>query len=245
MALSAWGSFWCFFLNAVSFLPIIFVLGRITKRQQLHEGGGGIVARLREGFRYVRAEPLLMLLLATAGACSLFGYPYLQLMPVLARRLFADEAAGNGYLFGAVGAGALLGALTLSMYTPRRMLATIAATGIASGACLAVVGFAGRPAIAIPLLVVTGVGLVTTIALCNTMIQQRTPDAMRGRVMSMYTFTWFASVPFGNLVAGTLAERQGMATALLVLGGGLVATGMAVMVASSGLRLAWDATPER
>ena len=236
IALSAWGAFACFFINAISFLPVIFVLGRTKKRQQLHDGTVPMLERLAEGFAYVRRDRIILLLLFAAAAGSLFGYPYMALMPVLARAQFADDAAGNGYLFGAIGAGALLGALALSMYTPRRKLPPIVGTLAMFGAALACVPFAaGRTPLVLALLVLCGAGMVVSLALTNTVVQQRTPDAMRGRVMSMYTFSWFAVTPFGNLMAGTLAEQRGINTALLVLGCALLVT--ATVVTICGARL--------
>jgi hypothetical protein len=219
----------------LSFLPLIFVLGRTTKRQQHDEQAGEIFARLREGLRYVRQDRLVLLLLCAAAAGSLFGYPYFALMPVLARKLFLDDAAGNGYLIGAVGAGALVAALTLSMVTPKRMLRMIILTTALFGLALGAVGFVDDRRAVMGFLVLCGVGMVTSLALCNTLIQQRTPDAMRGRVMSMYTFTWFAFTPFGNLMAGILAEQRGIGLTFVVLGAGLVIT--AIGVASFGLRM--------
>ena len=222
--LASWGTFWCFFLNAISFLPVIFILGRTTKRQQHDEQSGDMLARLREGFRYVRNDKLVLLLLAAAAAGSLFGYPYFALMPVLARKLFVDDAVGNGYLIGSVGAGALLGALALSMRTPRRMLRMIVLTTALFGLALAGVGSANNRHVVMVLLFFCGIGMVTSLALCNTLIQQRTSYEMRGRVMSMYTLTWFACTPFGNLMAGWLAEQRGIAVTMMVLGGGLLLT---------------------
>ena len=236
ITLATLGTFWCFFLNAVSFLPLIFILGRTKKRQQSHEGAGTILARLQEGLRYVRDDRMLLLLLGAAAAGSLFGYPYFALMPVLARRLFTNDAAGNGYLIGAIGAGALLAALTLSMITPRRMLRVMVAATALFGVALIAVGFAEDSRVVMALLVFCGIGMVTSLALCNMLVQARTPDSLRGRVMSMFTFCWFAFTPFGNLMAGLLAEQRGIAPTLWFLGGALLLT--AVGVAGGGWRLA-------
>ena len=69
--MSAWGSFWCFFLNAVSFLPLIFILGRIRKRQQEHQRPSAILGGLAEGLRYVREERVVLLLLASIFAAPI------------------------------------------------------------------------------------------------------------------------------------------------------------------------------
>lgn len=231
VALTAWGSAWCFFINAISFLPLIYVLGRTRRRQQAHDGPAPMLTRLREGFAYVRKDRVVLLVLCAAAAGSLFGHPYMSLMPVLARKWFQQDAAGNGYLFGAVGAGALLAALVLSVRAPKRVLPVIAIATAVFGTSLAALGFVTSIRSVLLLLFITGVGMVASLALSNMLIQQRTPDAMRGRVMSMYTLSWFASVPLGNLAAGAMTDRTGIANTLAVLGGLLLLTAVAVAIA--------------
>ncbi|HEY0144078.1 MAG TPA: MFS transporter [Thermoanaerobaculia bacterium] len=231
-ALSAWGSFWCFLANALSFLPLIFVLGRIRDRQQPAGRAFDLFARLREGFAYVRGDRVVMLLLGIVAASSLFGFPYVNLIPVLARLLFADDAAGIGYLMAASGIGALSGALLLSTMKVRRRTTIITTSLVTFGIALAAAGFLGRIG-AMVMLVICGFSTVIGLALCNTMVQQRVPDEMRGRVMAMYTFAFFAFIPFGNLVAGALTEHRGISTTLLILGGGLVLSGVVALRALS------------
>jgi MFS family permease len=225
ITLSAWGATWCFFLNALSFLPLIWVLYTIHDRQPLADAEAALLTRFAEGMRYIVRERLILLLILIVAAASLFGFPYLNLMPVVARKLFAhNDAQGLGYLMGGTGAGALLGALTLSLKmpepkkTPRAILVCLLAFGIT----LALVGITTRTVAVVGLLVLCGFSMVTTLALCNTSIQRRVPDAMRGRVLGMYTFAYYAVVPFGNLGAGMLAEHRGIGLTLVTLGVALV-----------------------
>ncbi len=234
LTLSAFGSFWCFFFNAISFLPLIWILGRITPRQQPAEDEGPVWERLRAGFAYVRSDRMILLALAVAAAASAFGFPYLNLMPIVARKLFrATEAQGLGYLMGAVGFGAMLASLSLSVKTPARrtMLPTIVLTLGLFGLALAGVGILRWRAVVLSLLFVCGVSMVTCLALCNTSIQQRVPDSMRGRVLSMYTFSFYAFLPFGNLASGAIAERYGIGPTLLLLGLTLLACAIVAAVA--------------
>jgi len=233
VTLAAWGSFWCFFFNAISFLPLIFVLGRIKRRQQPVAATGAILTRLADGLRYVRTQPVVVLLLVVVAAASLFGYAYIALMPMMARALFSqNDAHGLAVLMGGIGAGALTGSLALASRMPppativRAILGGIATLGIA----IAAAGFARAELLVVALLFVCGAAGVYSVALCNTSIQQRIPDAMRGRVLSMYTFAFFAFVPFGNLIGGMLAERWGYGITFAVLGGALVLA--AVIVAA-------------
>lgn len=224
LTLSAWGAFWCFFFNALSFLPLIFILGRLTARQKrTDDGSARMFSRIADGFRYVRGERLVVLLLAIVAAASLFGYPYTTLMPMAARILYgADDARGLGILMGGIGAGALTGSLAISLRSPARPLPAIFATLATFGAALCGIAFTKNHAGVLALLAVAGGSVVVCVALCNTTIQQRVPDAMRGRVLSMYTFAFFGALPFGNLMAGSLAEHRGLPPTMLALGGPLL-----------------------
>lgn len=230
LTLSAWGSFWCFLFNAISFLPLIWALRRLTKRQHPPEATSKLWALLAEGFRYVRSDRVVLLLLGIVAAASLFGYPYVTIMPMVARTLYAhDDARGLGILMGGIGIGALAGSVALSMTTPspRRMMPSILTAILTFGIALGAVGFVRAHVPVLALFAVCGAAMVVGVALCNTSIQQRVPDAMRGRVLSMYTFAFFAFLPFGNLFAGILAEHRGLAPTMLAMGGGLVVAGAA------------------
>lgn len=223
--LSALGSFWCFLVNALSFLPLIWILGRIRKRQQHAGESGPVMEHLRAGFRYVLGDKMILVALGVAGAASIFGFPYLNLMPIVARKLFAaDEARGLGYLMGAIGTGAMIAALSLSMKTPPRktMLPAIVVMLALFGVTLSGIGILRWRLAVMALLLACGVAMVSCLALCNTSIQQRVPDHMRGRVLSMYTFSFYALYPFGSLASGAMAEHLGIGRTLLLLGAALL-----------------------
>jgi len=111
----------------------------------------------------------------------------------------------------------------------RRIMPLIYACIAAFGVALSSVALIRDHALVIALLAVCGGAMVVGVALCNTSIQQRVPDAMRGRVLSMYTFAFFGFLPFGQLIAGILAEHNGLAPAMLFMAvGTVVAVGIAV-----------------
>jgi len=231
LALSAWGSFWCFFLNALSFLPLIWVLGRLRDRQRrsvtLEQR---MMAKLAEGFRYVRGERSVQVLLCVMMASSFCGYPLVTLMPIVARKLFTNDASGLGYLMGSFGAGTLTAALALAIRMPSadRMLRVIAGATAVFGLAIAAIPFGHAMPVTLAILYLAGAAMVTGFALVNTSIQQRVPDEVRGRVMSMYTYSFFAFLPFGNLLGGVMAESAGLTRTLLVMGGVLVLTAIGV-----------------
>jgi len=227
VTLSLYGPFWCFFFNAISFLPLIWVLGVLRARQLRYPSSeAAMLSHIAEAFRYVRRDRLVVLLLGIVAAASLFGYPYLNLMPMIARALFQNDAKGLGLLMGGIGAGALAGSLVLSVRMPlqHRMTKTILLTLTTFGIGLAGIGFTRQQPAVFALLVMCGASMVVCVALCNTTIQQRIPDALRGRVLSMYTFAFSGFLPFGNLFGGILAEHRGFQPTMAVLGGGLLLT---------------------
>lgn len=231
-ALSAWGAAWCFLVNALSFLPLIFVLESFRHRKQHGASGdGSMVARLLEGFRWVLKDRPVLLLLTIAVVASFFGYPAITLMPVIAGGFFKNNAEGLGLLMSAVGAGALCGALLLSIRMPRRPVATIALVLTAFTIALSGVALTRYASVAAACLFVTGGSMVICMALCNTAIQARVPDAMRGRVLAMYAYTFFAFVPFSNLIAGSVAETHGIRWTLIALAAGLLVCGGAAVTA--------------
>jgi MFS family permease len=103
----------CFYVNAASFLAPLLTLALITHRAEPRAVTASIWAGLRGGFRYLMANRNLLLLVGIVGAISLFGLPYLILLPIFARDILQVGALGLGYLFSANGAGALLGAMLL------------------------------------------------------------------------------------------------------------------------------------
>jgi MFS family permease len=230
VTLSLYGPFWCFVCDALSFLPLIYVLGVVRDRQIRHPGSpAAMLSHIAEAFRHVSRDRLITILLVIVAAASLFGYPYLSLMPMIARELFAqNDAKGLGLLMGGVGAGAMAGSLMLSvrMPKPERTTKLILITLTTFGLALAGVGFTRNEVPVFSLFVISGASMVVCIALCNTSIQQRIPDALRGRVLSMYTFAFSGFLPFGNLFGGIIAEHRGFQPTMMMLGGGLLVTAM-------------------
>ncbi|MEE8177440.1 MAG: MFS transporter, partial [Acidobacteriota bacterium] len=200
LALGAVGVAACFYLNAVSFLGLIVALLFIRPPQFIPHKGGSVWQAMREGFGFVGERRLILLLLSVSGFLSLFGLPFVILMPVFARDLLGVGASGLGYLMGGAGLGASLCAIVLAYIgEPRNKSRTI--TSSAMTFSLALVGFSmsGSFWLSFGLLSVLGAAMVGTLAVTNTSIQRLTPPRMRGRVMSMYNLSLLGLAPLGSL----------------------------------------------
>jgi len=205
----------CFLLDAVSFLP---VMAGLLMMRMVPRPARLVVTHpwqdLRAGWRYVVASsglraPLLMVpMIALAGFCS--G----TLAPVFARDVFHGDARTLGQILGAVGGGALLGALYLSSRTSIEGLPN----WITRGAVLAGLGqgiFAVSPwfGLALAGLVASGIGAVLAMAGCNTMIQSLVDDDKRSRVMGVFTMGQ-GMFPIGSLLVGWIASVAGARLAM-------------------------------
>ena len=76
---------------------------------------------------------------------------------------------------------------------------------------------------AVPLLDVAGAGMVAQAATANTLVQAMVPDALRGRIMSMFTLVLMGSMPLGNILIGALAGLIGTMAAVAAFGAALCA----------------------
>ncbi len=191
---------------------------------------------LLEGLRYVWRDPLKRILIAILAAQTVFGTLHITLMPVFAREVFIETgalASGEmrlGVLLACFGLGALIASLSLATLGGRTRAGTRIVAGL-FGFPIAFILFSYASSLwqALPLLVLGGWALITLVATINTLLQTSTPDALRGRVMSLYTLALVGLMPLGHLLAGFLAERFGSAP-MAVRCGQIVVLLMAVVV---------------
>lgn len=225
------GEGWCFLANGVSYLAVLAGLGAMRLPDLVRPAHLATpFASLREGFRYVGRNRPVRSLLLLLGLVSLTGMPYAVLMPVFAREILGGGARELGLLMGASGVGALLGAAALAMRKSLRGLGsfvTIAAGGL--GISLVAFAFSRSLWLSALLLMPVGFCMMSEMASSNTLIQALIPDAMRGRVMSVYAMMFMGMAPVGALLAGTLAARLGAPAT--VAGGGLLCLAGAVLFA--------------
>ena len=204
------GEGWCFFANAVSYIAVI--LGLLLMK--VHSPGRASMAspweHMLEGFRFVNRTAPIRALLLLLGLVSLVGMPYAVLMPIFADKILHGGARGLGILMGATGVGALFGALTLAFRQGVKGLGRWVAWCCAGfGASLAVFAFSHVFWLSVVLLLPVGYTMMLQMACSNTLIQVMVPDALRGRVMAVYSMMFMGMAPIGALLGGALAEHMG------------------------------------
>jgi MFS family permease len=230
VALKLFGLAGCFFANALSFVAVIVALMmvRFDDKKTLSPAHSvrdrrAVWQDLIEGLRYVRRRRRVFMLIMISGMTSLFGAPYLSMIPVYARDIFHMDQDGNALLMGISGAGAFVGALVLAYLGNFKHKGWSVLSG-AFGFALCLIGFALSTHLYVSLAFIFGMGfaIVSCVAVVNTLLQQLVTDEMRGRVMSMFILSFIGTMPIGNLIAGASAERFG-APPTLATGGFIIA----------------------
>jgi MFS family permease len=209
-----------FFLNAVAFVFAIAMLALIPGRRPAPLAAGRTFGGdILEGLRYSLETPAVRLIMGLQIILSFFVFNFSVYVPLLARDRLGMGAEGFGLLMACLGVGALsaglsLGALSASALRPRM---------IAMALAVALVGLVGLAftrgfVLAAGLLAVTGFAGTMVMAGCNTSLQLSAPDALRGRVMSLYSLLSGGVFPIGAFWVGFVAEHWGVQRAFFVNG---------------------------
>jgi MFS family permease len=211
------GPAWCFALNGISFLGVIgaLVLMRIAPQERRAERASAW-HELREGLRYIISTPAVRTIIVLVGATGLFGISFSTLFPVWATDILGGDATTNGLLQSARGLGALISAIaiaSLGRITYKGRLLTIGT--FAFPALLIVFALMRTIPLALLILVTTGIAVILIMNIANALVQSLVPDALRGRVMAVYSMTFFGSMPLGALWSGWLAEVAGAPAAMI------------------------------
>ena len=215
----------CFWVNAVSFLAVIW--GLAAMRTEPPPPRARAATSLADGVRYAWSSSSIRSLLVLLALCAGIGFQYSVLLPVYAKDVLHAGPGVYGALLAAFGVGSLVAAVRMTRVQQRWGLRRNLLVGLIAGG-LGLVGFAWIHQLAAMLVcgALSGFGLILYVSSTNTLIQMTTEDHYRGRVMSLYTLMFIGTTPFGALLAGGVAQSLGapVATslcALFLLGGAL------------------------
>jgi predicted MFS family arabinose efflux permease len=228
----------CFFVNALSFLAVIAALWRITlpppspasRSQSLGQS-------LKDGFSHLRHDAVLFRLTLLAFCGSFLAFPLLTYLPVIADLRLGAGASGYSALLSTFGLGAIAGALTTAHRGKvegrgRTMLVAFVGHGLLATAALV---SRTRP-LTMALLFGSGACVATAFSTLNSLVQEHAPDALRGRVLSLFGLAFRGGGPVGALVAGVLVKGLGVPVVLGAYSLVLVAIAAAVFGRSRQIR---------
>ena len=169
----------------------------------------GVGRSIADGLRFVRSNEALVGSFVVDLVAMTFGMPR-ALFPVLAVSVYHAGAEGTGLLFAAVSAGATVAALTTGWLEHARRLGRIVLWAVAVwGAAIALAGLAGSLALAAVLLAIAGAADSVSAVCRSTINQTVTPDAMRGRMSSVFSLVVTSGPRLGDVESGAVAGLSG------------------------------------
>jgi predicted MFS family arabinose efflux permease len=215
----AWlGPAWCFTINGISFLAVIFALVLMRIKPQMKAiVKTTLVKNLLAGVQYAFGDKDIRVLLINLAVISVFGFSLMTLMPAWATDILGGDVKTNGLLLSARGVGSLIGALMIAYLGSRNMRGKIWSVGNLVMP-LALLGFSLVRLIPVSLamLVVLGWSLMSVVNVSNALVQSHVPDELRGRVMGVYILVFQGGMPIGSLFAGAVASALGAPTAVMI-----------------------------
>jgi len=227
LVIAGFGTGPAFFLNTLSFVAVLFALSRMRPAElnitPRHRGKG----QIREGLRYVRGRPDIILIMALVFVLGTFGMNFQMTTALMATTVFHKGPGAYGLLGSIMAVGSLSAAL-LSARRPnprlRILLVAFAAFSVASAAAALAPSYVWFAVLLIPV----GLTALTVLTTANSMVQLSVDPAMRGRVMALYMAVFMGGTPLGSPLIGWIGQAWGPRWTILV---GSVATGLAVLAA--------------
>lgn len=222
-----------FYANAASYFALLFALFTIHPRKRgtaeeesLRQG------KMRDGFRYVCADIPTRTMILLMALASLFVSPFFMIiLPLYSRHVLGIDAAHHGWLMGASGVGAVIGSVRLPAIKPAHRLPTLRCVALLIPLAMAALASAAGLALALPAMIAMTIGTSTVFGLANTVVQERAPDYIRGRVSAICGLSFFGILPFSGLLTSSFADWAGMR---LAMGAG------ALCFALSAMWLLWN-----
>jgi MFS family permease len=227
LLLASFGAAWCFLLDAMSYLAVLYALHRIQLPAS-HYAPKKVKADWKytlEGFQYLRTNSTTAQAVTLLFIMGLGGWAYQSQLSAFAVTQLKMGAQGYGWLLALNGLGACTAALFVATQGFRIVHADTLYVGAGIyGAFIILFGFMHQPVGAAFLLFFAGFGIILFFSVGNSIIQTQSPDHLRGRLMGIWALVFGGSLPIGSFWMGVVAERVGSGHALQV-GGLLCALG--------------------
>jgi len=229
----------CFLVNGLSYIGVLAALLAMQLPKIVKPGrvNGRAHHELLEGVRYAWGFAPIRAILLLVVFANLTGASYAVLMPIFAQEVFHGGAHTLGYLMAVPGVGAMIAGIYLA--SRKSVLGAgirIAAGAVVFGVALVVFSQSRWMPLSLLALVFVGFGMVTQMALSNTILQTLVDHDKRGRVMSLFTMSFMGMAPFGSMAAGALANKFGAPLAVSFGGLACIAGGVIFALQLPALR---------
>src|SRR5438045_4589906 len=209
---------------------IIAILSLPARRLGTAEEEQRRTSGIKDGFRYVAKDKPSLAMIGLIAATTVFIFPIITvMMPLYVRLVLGLGADRLGFLMGASAVGSVVGAIFL-ISIPRGKRVPMMMLNVCIVAC-AIFGLSRAPSfyIATALLIFNSLGLAMNFGLANTIVQERAPDHLRGRVSAVFMLSFVGLMPVAGLGITGLSDLIGMRTALAIAAGCYGVTALTVL----------------
>ncbi|MGB9787934.1 MAG: MFS transporter [Dictyoglomus turgidum] len=209
----------CFLINALSFLAVIIALLFMRIKSQILVVSENIIKDLKAGFNYAFKFIVVKYILIFISLSSLFASIYSVLMPIFAKDILRGGPETLGILTGAIGGGALIGAIYLAGRSKVKGIESIISYSFGTaGIGLILFSLSKNLYFSLFALFITGLSFMLNSVCSNTLIQSIIDNHVRGRVMSIYVMFFMGSMPIGSYIGGLFAKHIGAVSTVLLSG---------------------------
>lgn len=209
---------WLFFLNAVSLLPILYMYSVMKVAELPHTSKGNAWSEMKDGLRYARNSRTISGSLLCMAVVSTLILNFGTYGPLFADRVLHQGLTGFGAVLTAIGVGSLAGGLFSATGKGRPDSRVLFYSALLSGFSLMAVSFVSFYWAALFLFALLGLFSIIFMINCNTSIQMASPPSYHGRVMSLYTFVFLGTAPFGSLLVSSAMEIMGTSEGMMAAG---------------------------
>jgi MFS family permease len=194
-----------YYTMCVSYIAGAILIMFLPARSRIMTTGSSIISEISQGFRYIRKDSLIILILAFTLIIVVLSMPYQQLMPIFVDDILKVGAKGMGTLMGVAGAGALIGSIVLAALPNKKRGIMLLGSGVLTGISLLVFSFSSQWILSLSVLFFVGLGQTFRMTIGSSLIQALTQDAYMGRVLSILNMQW-GLMSVCTFLAGVLAE---------------------------------------
>ena len=204
-AFATLGAAACFGLNGLSFFAVIVALLFLKRGAPTGAATGSVLENLKAGLLAAHNDRALRGLIGLSFVGSLCAFPLLTFLPVFAKDVFKGDVKVFATFLAVFGFGAVCGAIGAAGFGHvKRRGAVAVAMQMTFGALMIGFALSRTKWISFALLFLAGAALMIVFAMFMTLVQTNVDDALRGRVVSVYSLAFRGAMPLGSLVAGFL-----------------------------------------
>jgi MFS family permease len=224
------GTGWCFVINGVSFLALLYAL-RAMDAAQLYRSPPATQSAtpVRNGLRAVWADPVLRLAVIVYAVVSTFAFNYTVSIPLLVTEQLRASETLFGWLLSATSVGSVLGALTIARLGTVRLRWVFGAV-LVIAASMTAFALSTNVVLSFAVAVPFGGGTAAFVSACNALFAERTSPDMRGRVLALGAVLFLGSTPIGGPITGWIGDMFGARWSMLY---GAIVAGLALVVGTA------------